>query len=175
MANTHQPGRNPHEAGSTTERAKEAATSMADKGREMAGNVGERAREAASTVADRARDAASSVASGVREAASTAADRARQAASAAGKTAEEYTGRVGSGMEQLAGTIRESAPTTGYLGGAAATVADTLESGGRYLQEEGLSGMASDLTEMIKRNPIPALLVGIGIGFLLARATSPRS
>jgi len=31
--------------------------------------------------------------------------------------------------------------------------------------------MGDDITNMIRRNPIPALLVGIGIGFLLARAT----
>ena len=27
------------------------------------------------------------------------------------------------------------------------------------------------MTNMIRRNPIPAVLIGIGIGFLLARAT----
>jgi hypothetical protein len=47
-----------------------------------------------------------------------------------------------------------------------------LESGGRYLQQEGLSGIMDDVTELVKRNPIPALLLGIGIGFILARATS---
>jgi hypothetical protein len=54
-------------------------------------------------------------------------------------------------------------------------VASTLEQGGRYIQEEGLSGMTDDLTNLIKKNPIPALLFGIGIGFLLARVTSSRS
>jgi uncharacterized membrane-anchored protein YhcB (DUF1043 family) len=31
--------------------------------------------------------------------------------------------------------------------------------------------MTDDLTNLIRRNPIPALFVGIGIGFLLARVT----
>jgi hypothetical protein len=31
--------------------------------------------------------------------------------------------------------------------------------------------MADDLSGVIRRNPIPALLIGIGIGFLLARST----
>ena len=165
MANTsHTGGKTPQGAGGMggmTEPARDTASSMADKARETAGNVADRAREMASGVADKARDVASGVA-----------DRARQAASSAGQRAEDTTHRVGSGMEQLAGTLRESAPTQGYLGTAASRVADTLESGGRYLQEEGLSGLADDLTGMIKRNPIPALLVGIGIGFLLARATT---
>jgi hypothetical protein len=31
--------------------------------------------------------------------------------------------------------------------------------------------MAEDLTDLIKRNPIPAVLIGVGIGFLLAQLT----
>jgi ElaB/YqjD/DUF883 family membrane-anchored ribosome-binding protein len=31
--------------------------------------------------------------------------------------------------------------------------------------------MADDVTEMIRKNPIPAVLVGIGIGFLLGQLT----
>jgi len=61
------------------------------------------------------------------------------------------------------------------MGQATETVANTIERGGQYLQQEGLSGMADDLTTMIKRNPIPALLLGVGIGFILARLTSSRS
>jgi hypothetical protein len=49
-------------------------------------------------------------------------------------------------------------------------VADTLETGGRYLQEHGLSGIGDDFSNLIRRNPIPAVLVGIGVGFLLARS-----
>jgi F0F1-type ATP synthase assembly protein I len=29
--------------------------------------------------------------------------------------------------------------------------------------------MAEDVSELIRRNPIPAMLVGVGIGFLLAK------
>jgi uncharacterized membrane-anchored protein YhcB (DUF1043 family) len=35
--------------------------------------------------------------------------------------------------------------------------------------------MAEDFTGMIRRNPIPALLIGVAVGFLIARATSRRS
>jgi uncharacterized membrane-anchored protein YhcB (DUF1043 family) len=35
--------------------------------------------------------------------------------------------------------------------------------------------MAEDFTGMIRRNPIPALLIGVAFGFLIARATSRRS
>jgi hypothetical protein len=57
------------------------------------------------------------------------------------------------------------------LGDATSTVAKTLEQGGKYLQKEGLTGMADDLSEIIRKNPIPAVLVGIGVGFMLAQLT----
>jgi hypothetical protein len=57
------------------------------------------------------------------------------------------------------------------FGTAAESVASSLEQGGRYLQQEGFSGVGDDLTNLIKRNPIQSMLVGIGIGFLLARVT----
>jgi hypothetical protein len=116
-------------------------------------------------------DAAAGATEKAREMASNVADKARDVASSVGQKAEDAASSVGGGMASLAGTIRENAPREGMLGSAAASVADTLESGGRYLQEEGFGGMADDLTDLIRRNPIPAVLVGIGLGFLLARST----
>jgi hypothetical protein len=55
------------------------------------------------------------------------------------------------------------------LGSATGAVADSLENTGRYIQEEGILGMVEDVTELIRRNPIPAMMVGVGIGFLLAK------
>jgi hypothetical protein len=78
-------------------------------------------------------------------------------------------------MKSLASTIREKGPHEGMLGSASSAVANSLESGGRYLQEEGLGGIGDELTGLIKRNPLPSVLIGIGIGFLIARATSSRS
>lgn len=45
-----------------------------------------------------------------------------------------------------------------------------MESTGEYLEEKGLSGMAGDVTDLIRRNPLPALLIAVGIGFLIARS-----
>jgi hypothetical protein len=55
------------------------------------------------------------------------------------------------------------------LGTAAGTVADTLESGGRYLQQEGFSGMAEDLVGVVRRNPMASMLICVGLGFCLGR------
>jgi hypothetical protein len=126
----------------------EAATSVADKARETAGNVADKAKDFAAHAADKAKDFGKS----------------------AVNAADTATAKVGSGVETMADKLRESAPREGMVHTAATKVADTLEKGGHYLKEEGLSGMADDLTGLIRQHPIPALLVGIGIGYLIAHA-----
>src|SRR5687767_7327535 len=103
--------------------------------------------------------------------ASSVAQGAGQAASFMGHQAENAAGMLGSGMQSLAGTIRERGPK-GMLGTATSTLADSLERGGQYLQEKGLNAVSDDMVNAIRRNPIPAVLVGVGLGFLLARFTN---
>jgi hypothetical protein len=129
-----------------------------------------RKQESASGIAERAKDTASSVAEQARSAASSAAHTARDVASQAGQKAEDATSSVGSGMQSLASSLRDKGPHEGMMGTATSRVADSLDSGGRYLQEHGLSGLGDDLTNLIRRNPIPAVLIGFGVGFLIARS-----
>jgi hypothetical protein len=96
-------------------------------------------------------------------------DKARETVNAAGQRVESAVSAVGSGINSLAGSIRENMPREGMIGNTSERVASTLETGGRYLQDEGLTGMMDDLSRFVRRNPLPALLVGIGIGFILAR------
>lgn len=118
-----------------------------------------------------AKETAAGLSETARGAAAAVAEKASDAASFVGKKAEDATSAVGTSMKSLAGTIREKMPHEGMLSSAGGAVASTLESGGEYLQEHGLRGMGEDVTGLIRRNPIPAVLIGIGIGFLLARAT----
>jgi hypothetical protein len=145
----------------TMQNAKDAASNVADKAKDMA-----------SSAVDKTKDMASSAVDKTREVASNVADKAKDMASRAGQRADDMAGRAGSALESAAGSVRDHAPQSGMLGTAASKVADTLESGGRYLREEGMTGLADDLTNLLKRNPIPALLVGLGVGFLLARVLS---
>jgi len=89
-----------------------------------------------------------------------------------GERAEQATAAAGRGMQNVADTIREHAPSSGMLGSAAEGVSRTFERGGRYLEDRRISGVAEDLTSAIRNNPVPALLVAVGVGFLLARALS---
>jgi len=164
-------GQAQHAAGQAMQHGRDAAGTAADKAREAASSVADKARDAAGTVADKAREAAGSVAGAAREAVGDVSKAASHGVEAAGHAVDAATGRVGEGLQSLAHTVHDRGPQGGVLGSATESVAKGLEQGGQYLQQEGFTGMMDDMTELIKRNPIPALLVGIGIGFILARAT----
>jgi len=119
----------------------------------MVASIGETAKDTAAAVVHSAEDAAAYV----------------------GHKADDATTAVGDGLKSLGNTIRAHTPHDGVVGEASAAVANTLESTGRYLKEEGLKGMSEEVTELVRRNPIPALLVAFGAGFLIARATLSRS
>jgi uncharacterized protein YjbJ (UPF0337 family) len=78
---------------------------------------------------------------------------------------------VGEKIGSLADVIREKAPHEGAVGTAATAVAEKLDVAGTYLQEKDLNHVLDDLSGMIRRHPVPALLIGLGIGYLLARGT----
>lgn len=127
-------------------------------------NITEQAKHVAENVKDKAKQAGDFVR-----------DKAGQAGEFVRDKAEQATSTTGKGMETLAGTIRDKGPQSGFLGRATSTVADTLDRTGHYLQDQGLGGIANDLTTLVRNHPLPAILLGIGVGFMLARLTSSRS
>jgi methyl-accepting chemotaxis protein len=155
------------QAQSSTEARKQAheATGKAHEGASKLQEAGTHAAEAGHAAAGAVVDKARELVGDARQAGQQVLDKA-------GQTIDSATSRVGEGMQSLAHTVREHGPTSGPLSSATQTVASTLEQGGRYVQQEGLGGLADDLTTLIRNNPIPSLLVGVGIGFLLARITS---
>jgi hypothetical protein len=72
-------------------------------------------------------------------------------------------------MRNLADTLRHNAPHEGMMGSAASSFADTLERGSNYLEQEGMEGMLEDLSTLVRRHPLPAVLIGFGAGFLVAQ------
>lgn len=119
----------------------------------------EKAKEVGAQAFDKAKEAASSVGEMVSQAASTV-----------GKTADNLTSGAGTQIKNLGDTLAAHTPQQGMLGSASQAVASTIKQGGQYIEESGLSGMTEDVTNMIRRNPVPAVLIGIGVGFLLGRA-----
>jgi ElaB/YqjD/DUF883 family membrane-anchored ribosome-binding protein len=113
--------------------------------------------------------AAAQAGESVQRATSAAVDKAQEMVGNAGRRVDEATAALGERVQSAAETIRQRGPQEGMLGTATGAVADSLEQTGRYIHDERILGMAEDVTELIRRNPIPSMLVGIGIGFMLAK------
>jgi hypothetical protein len=144
----------------TTVRTQDLNGNAAEKPQDLIGKITDRAQDIAGDIADRAKDMAHA---------------AGDMAHAAGHKADDITHRAGRAIESLGDTIRDKGPREGTAGSVSGNMAKNLEGVGQYLQEEGISGMANDLANLVRKNPIPALLMGIGIGFMVARATTRRS
>jgi ElaB/YqjD/DUF883 family membrane-anchored ribosome-binding protein len=121
---------------------------------------------------DKAKETASAVVDKARETAGAAAEQVANIASAVGQKADQIASTAGGSIKNFGETIKEKGPQEGTLGNATKAVGNTIEAGGKYLEEAGLTGMMDDLTEVVRRNPIPAVVIGLGLGVLLGRAFS---
>ena len=129
------------------------------------------ATDKAHSTVDTMTDKAQQIAGDVKDKAQQVADKAQQVGSQAVDKADAATTTVGEKMTDVAQTIRQKAPTSGPVADAADTAADTLQRAGTYLQQQDLADMRADLEGIIRRHPIEALLIGLGVGYLLARST----
>lgn len=101
--------------------------------------------------------ATSSVIEKAKDMGSQAVEKAKDMGSDALDRAKDYASSVSDQASQVASRISDK-------------VGETYEAGRDYVTQRGLSGMGEDLTDIIRKNPLPAMLVGLGIGFLIARA-----
>lgn len=97
--------------------------------------------------------------------------KAQEFGAAAVSTANEAATAVGEQLGSLAGVIRDHIPPDGAIATAATTVAEGVESASTYLKETDYENLATDLTALVRNYPVQALLVGVGLGYLLARGT----
>jgi ElaB/YqjD/DUF883 family membrane-anchored ribosome-binding protein len=105
-----------------------------------------------------------------KEAVASVGEMATQAVCAAGKKADDLTATAGSDIKKWGDQLSEKTPHQGLIGQASQAVAGTLQESGLYLEEAKLSGVANDVSKLIQRNPVPAVFIGFGLGFLLGRA-----
>jgi len=134
-----------------------------DRAADQASNTIEDARGKAHNTASDLKDRAQDVAGDVQ-------DKAQQLGSQVAGKADVATTTVGEKLTDVAQTLRERAPASGSLGDAADTAADTLQRAGTYLQQQDLADIRADLEGIVRRHPMESLLVGLGLGYLLARS-----
>jgi hypothetical protein len=91
-------------------------------------------------------------------------------ANAASKANDAATA-VGEKMGSLAIAIRANAPNEGRVGTVASTIADGLTSASSYLRDKKYGNLAKDVTGLVRTYPIHSLLIGVGVGYLIARRT----
>jgi hypothetical protein len=148
----------------TAKEAHYAAIPGVPKAEDVAAYVGRKAEGATLYVGHKAENVASYVG-----------QKADDAGAYVGHKTEDASAAVGSRLRSLGDTVRTHGPEEGMAGDASSAVADALENSGRYLQEEGVKDVAEDVTNLIRRYPVPALLIGLAAGYLVAKGTTPRS
>lgn len=127
------------------------------------------------TVESRAREALNS---GI-ESGRQVVDEVKNAVNAGVPAAQEKMGAVIDKAKETASNVAGSVSNAASYAGqkaedATSKVGAALESTGHYLKEDGLHHMADDLSNMVRRNPVPAMLLGVGLGYLLSQAFTRR-
>jgi len=95
--------------------------------------------------------------------ASTVKDKAAQFGSTVSDKANSAITSMGEKMSDMGHSLGEKVPTS------LAPYAEGLERAGQYLQRQDIGDFVDDLSGIIRRHPMPALLTGVAVGFLLAR------
>ena len=88
----------------------------------------------------------------------------RQMGETVNTAAHDVAARLTETAGAVGATVQETAAT------AARAVADTVKGAGGYLQAQGVDQRTGDVTGLIRRYPIPAVLIGLGIGLLVGRS-----
>ena len=122
-----------------------------------------------------ARGASEYVAGQTKNAVAAVNDGMQSATSYLGTQAQSATDAVSGGLKATAASLRQNAPQEGQFKDAVSNVAQTFSNTAGYLDREGFEGITNDLSTMIKKNPLPSFIVGIGLGFLLSRVSSSKA
>jgi hypothetical protein len=124
-----------------------------------------------------ATDTASAAGEKISGMASQAKDSVSGLGRAAADTIDNNRDNVAGGLETAASTLHEKAenlPGGEKISDFAHSAADKLSTTADYVRQHDVNSMMTDVQEMVKRNPGPALLLSAVLGFLVARAFSSR-
>jgi ElaB/YqjD/DUF883 family membrane-anchored ribosome-binding protein len=115
-------------------------------------NLRAKAEELATTVKDKASQFGSTVSDKASQFSSTVSDKANAAVTSMGEK-----------MTDMGHALRDKVPTS------LQPYAESIEKAGQYLQRQDLGDFVDDVSGIIRRHPMPAMMTGIALGFLLAR------
>jgi len=90
------------------------------------------------------------------------------AGSDVGRRADNLASSAGTGIKEMGDRLSRSGPHGGMLGSATQAVGQSVHYGGEYLETAKLSGMGRDFAQIVRQNPLPAVGIAFGLGWLLA-------
>ena len=121
--------------------------------------------EGAAKVGDKIADAASQAKERVSEFGRTAAQKVDESRSGTAATLKGTADSLRSGAQSSGQAITEVANKT----------AERIDATADYIRDRDFRDMMADLEQVVRRNPTPALVGAIGIGFLLGAAMRGRN
>jgi len=130
---------------------------------------------AASGAVETVRSAADAVGANVRRAAEGAYGSVENAANYFGEIADDATSAAGRQIKSAGKAIRHNGPHHGYWGKTSRSIGRSVAQTGRYVERRGLEGVACALTHAIRRNPLPALAISLGLTYFVLRSLSRRT
>lgn len=77
-------------------------------------------------------------------------------------------------IERSKDAVKSMLPDAGTVESASTAIVDGIKSSGDYLRTHDIDEMSKDITDVIRRNPISAVWIGLGAGFLLGQALVRR-
>ncbi len=95
--------------------------------------------------------------------------KAQEFGATAASKGNEVATVVGDKIGSMANVIREKTPRDGALANVSIAVVDGLESTSAYLKQKKFDHLADDVKTLVRSYPLPALLIGVGLGYLLGR------
>lgn len=116
-----------------------------------------------------AKRAAESVGLMASHAASAVGAMASNAVSDLGNQADHLTANAGVYLGELGDRMSRSVTREGMLGNASQAVAGAVRESGEYLQDAKLTELTAGIAHVIRRNPIPTVLIGMAFGWFLGR------
>jgi ElaB/YqjD/DUF883 family membrane-anchored ribosome-binding protein len=96
-------------------------------------------------------------------------DKASQFGARVSERASEAVSSISARVGEAANALREGAPAA--VAPYADRAADTVKRAASYLAEGDFKAYADDLSELVRRHPMPAMLTGVAVGILLARGS----
>jgi len=110
-------------------------------------------------------ETATSTAEKVSSVAEDMGNRAKDLASQAYRQAESAGNYMSERADDATMAVGERLKAAGDV---SSNVGRRLKETGDYVEQRGAQGLAADMSELVRKNPVPSVLIGIATGFLFA-------